>query len=467
MKRSELLFATVTLPLDYVTLVLAALAAYFVRYLPAIQNIRPVVFNLSFKDYLPIVLVTAIAWLVIFALTGLYAIGGTRRIGEELSKIFVACSAGLALVLAIMVFSRYLFDSRFIILAVWFLSIISISSERLFVRLIQRLAFKFGVGVHRVVIIGNGLIAQNLLAEFKHRPMLGYRVVEQLSEFNEASATQLQAMISGDKFDEVIQVNPNISREQTSALIDFADENHIVFKYTADLLGTQLANLDIRTLAGTPIVEVKRTRLDGWQRIYKRVFDILFSLVFIILFSPIMILTALAIKLTSRGPVFFKYKRIGQYGRPFTYFKFRSMIKDAHQYRFDQEFLARQQNLRQGSPMMKFKNDPRITKVGKFIRRWSIDELSEFFLVLIGRMSLVGPRPHEVEEVARYQKHHKKVLTLKPGMTGLAQISGRSDLDFEAEVRIDIYYIENWSLSLDLQIIFKTPWAIIKRRRTE
>jgi len=163
----------------------------------------------------------------------------------------------------------------------------------------------------------------------------------------------------------------------------------------------------------------------------------------------------------------FKYKRIGQYDKSFIYFKFRSMIANAHQYRFDQNFLAKQENLRQGSPMIKFKNDPRITKFGKFIRRWSIDELPELILVFIGKMSLVGPRPHEVEEVASYQKHHKKVLTLKPGMTGLAQISGRSDLDFEEEIKIDTYYIENWSLGLDLQIILKTPWALIKRCQAE
>ena len=467
MKRSELIFATITLPLDYLALILAALTAYFIRYWPVIQKIRPVIFDLPFKDYFSIASGSALVWLIIFVLSGLYSIGGTKRLSEELSKIFIACSAGLALVLAVMVFSRYLFDSRFIILAVWFLAIIFVSLERLTVRLIQRLSFKLGVGVHRVVIIGDGQIAKNLIFEFSQRPMLGYKIVDQFSEFDQSATSRLQAMIDGDKFDEIIQVNPNVSRQQTSALVDFANEHHLIFKYTADLLGTQLTNLEIVTMAGTPVVEVKRTRLDGWGRGAKRVFDLVFSLFFLIIFSPLMILTALAVKLTSAGPILFKYKRIGQYDKPFAYFKFRSMIANAHQYRFDQNFLAKQENLRQGSPMIKFKNDPRITKFGKFIRRWSIDELPELILVFIGKMSLVGPRPHEVEEVASYQKHHKKVLTLKPGMTGLAQISGRSDLDFEEEIKIDTYYIENWSLGLDLQIILKTPWALIKRCQAE
>ncbi|MCX6798167.1 MAG: sugar transferase, partial [Candidatus Falkowbacteria bacterium] len=118
-------------------------------------------------------------------------------------------------------------------------------------------------------------------------------------------------------------------------------------------------------------------------------------------------------------------------------------------------------------PMVKIKDDPRVTGLGKFIRRWSLDELPELFLVFIGRMSLVGPRPHLPEEVAKYENNHKKTLTIKPGITGLAQISGRSDLLFEEEVKLDIYYIENWSLMLDFSVLFKTPLAVLKHRQTE
>ena len=169
----------------------------------------------------------------------------------------------------------------------------------------------------------------------------------------------------------------------------------------------------------------------------------------------------------SQGKILFKYKRIGQHARQFTYFKFRSMKQGSHELRSDPIFLAEQKNLRQGSPMKKFANDPRITRVGRFIRRFSIDELPELFLVLVGKMSLVGPRPHEIEEVDKYQKHHKQLLTIKPGITGLAQVSGRSDLDFEDEVKLDAYYIENWKLGLDIQILLKTPWAVLRRRGAE
>jgi len=467
MKHSELFFTAAKPPLDYLALIFAALAAYFVRYLPAIQDIRPVAFNLPFKGYFNLVLLVALIWVAIFALSGLYTIGNTKKLREELAKVFIACSAGMAIVLAVMVFSRFLFDSRFIILASWGFAIIFVSIERLIVQLIQKMAYKIGFGVHRIVIIGNGRIAAELSKEFSNHLGLGFRIVGQLPSFNSEVALELKKMVETNSIDEIIQINPNLNAEQTMELINFANENHLGFKYTADLLGTQLTNLEVTTYAGTPVVEVKRTRLDGWGRIYKRIFDISGAIIITILASPIMLITALAIKIDSKGPILFKYKRAGQLGKPFTYFKFRSMIKDAHKYRFDPDFLAKQENLRAGSPMLKFKNDPRITRVGKFIRRFSIDELPELFLVLVGKMSLVGPRPHEIEEVSRYQQHHKKVLTIKPGISGLAQISGRSDLNFEEEVKLDTFYIENWSLGLDLQIILKTPIAVIKRRRAE
>ncbi|MCC7432050.1 sugar transferase [Candidatus Peregrinibacteria bacterium] len=200
----------------------------------------------------------------------------------------------------------------------------------------------------------------------------------------------------------------------------------------------------------------------------KRSFDFIGAICGIILLSPIMIITAILIKLDDpKGTIIFKFlddgsrvKRVGQKGRLFNFYKFRSMKPNTHNLRYSE--LAHL-DTRQGTPMVKIKNDPRITKIGSFIRKTSIDELPQLFNVLKGEMSLVGPRPHLPEEVAKYQKHHKFVLTLKPGITGMAQISGRSDLDFEKEVKLDTYYIENWSLLLDLKILIKTILVIFKR----
>ena len=464
MKRSEILFSAITVPLDFFALLLAAVTAYLIRYLPAIQSVRPVIFELPFRSFFSIAVVASISWVAIYAITGLYAMGGTRKLSEEISKVFIASSAGLALVLAVMGFSRFLFDSRFIILAAYVLALLFVVLERLIVRWIQHLAFARGIGLHRVVLIGDTDTSQQFMSYFEKRPGLGYRIVDHLPRFDPTVAQYLYDLVAEDKFDEIILVNPNLAEPQTIELVEFAAEHHIVFKYTADLLGTRLTNMEVRTLAGTPVVEIKRTRLDGWGRVAKRIFDIIGSVILIIVTAPIMLLTALAITFDSRGPIFFAYQRIGQHGKPFQYLKFRSMIKDAHQLRYAPEFQQAQKNLRSNSPMLKFQNDPRVTRVGKFIRRWSIDELPELFLVFIGKMSLVGPRPHESEEVRHYQRHHKRALTLKPGITGLSQVSGRSDLEFEDEVKLDTFYIENWSLWLDLQILAKTPWAVIRRR---
>jgi len=220
-----------------------------------------------------------------------------------------------------------------------------------------------------------------------------------------------------------------------------------------------------------PLVEVKKTPLDGWGRILKRLFDLIVSAGLIIMLSPIMLAVALLIKLDSPGPLFFAklddgtpLRRVGVAGRLFCYWKFRSMRPYSDSLRYTE---LSGQNLRNDGPMVKIKDDPRVTRVGKYLRRWSLDELPELFLVLRGKMSLVGPRPHLPEEVAKYEGRHKKVLTIKPGITGLAQVSGRSDLSFEEEVKLDVFYIENWSLWRDIVILIRTPLAVLKNRQAD
>lgn len=462
-KKTELIFSTILVPLDFLMLIAAALAAYFLRF-QALADLRPVIYGMPFWGFIKIAAFMSLIWLLIFALSGLYTIGGTRRILDELAKIFLACSAGLAAIIFLVFFNRDLFSSRFIILAAWVLAIVFVSFGRLAVRFVQRVLFRRGIGVHRAVIIGEDKSADILVNEFYKNPNLGLRVVKRYKKFDSETAKEMDELHQAMGVDEVIQAAGTASREETMDLIDFCNEHHIVFKYSADVFSVQAAKIDIRDYAGVPVAEIKRTRLEGWGRVYKRIFDILGSLILVIVTSPIMILTAIAIKIDSRGPVFWSklddgspVERIGQNGKPFHYFKFRSMKPGTHNLRYTE--LA-EQDFRRG-PLVKIKNDPRVTRVGRFIRRTSVDELPELFLVLAGKMSLVGPRPHLPEEVAKYKKHHKKVLIVKPGITGLAQISGRADLDFEEEVKIDVYYVENWSLKLDLYILFKTPFVVL------
>ena len=211
---------------------------------------------------------------------------------------------------------------------------------------------------------------------------------------------------------------------------------------------------------GVPLFEVGYPRLDNTQRSLKRLLDVVGSLSGLALLSPLLLTVVTLIKLTSPGPVFFKQKRVGADEKIFLCYKFRSMYQDAE--RRQAELEAR--NEAEGGVIFKIKNDPRITPIGQFIRRWSIDELPQLINVLLGEMSLVGPRPLPLRDFERMGELHKKRLAAIPGITGYWQTSGRSDLSFEDMVRLDLYYIENWSLSLDIKIILKTVSAVLRHQ---
>ena len=211
---------------------------------------------------------------------------------------------------------------------------------------------------------------------------------------------------------------------------------------------------------GVPLFEVGYPRLDNTQRSLKRLLDVTGSLSGLALLSPLLLTVVALIKLTSPGPVFFRQKRVGADEKVFLCYKFRSMYQDAE--RRQAELEAR--NEAEGGVIFKIKNDPRITPIGHFIRRWSIDELPQLINVLLGEMSLVGPRPLPLRDFERMGELHKKRLAAIPGITGYWQTSGRSDLSFEDMVRLDLYYIENWSLSLDIKIILKTVSAVLRHQ---
>jgi len=254
--------------------------------------------------------------------------------------------------------------------------------------------------------------------------------------------------------------NPNYTEENIVELVNFCHENHIVFKYIPNIYKTLTANFDIDIIGGFPLIELKRTRLDGWGRVIKRTFDIFASIIGLIVFSPLFAIVAMAIKLDTSGPIFARLKRVSK-NKEFILYKFRGMIAydpDGGAESLKASLAAF--NERKDGPLFKIKNDPRVTRVGKIIRKYRIDELAQFINILRGEMSLVGPRPHQPDEIEKYEKHHRKLLAIKAGATGLAQVSGSSDVPFEQEVALDTYYIENWSLWLDIKIILKTALKI-------
>jgi exopolysaccharide biosynthesis polyprenyl glycosylphosphotransferase len=214
-----------------------------------------------------------------------------------------------------------------------------------------------------------------------------------------------------------------------------------------------------RPVAGLPLIHVEAPEFTGGRKLVKYTVDRAMALLATLLVLPLMLVIAIAIKLDSRGPVFFRQVRVGQGGREFGVYKFRSMVINA-----DRMLNHLTGHNETDGLMFKMRRDPRITRVGRFLRKWSLDELPQLFNVLLGHMSLVGPRPPLPAEVARYSGDVRRRLLVKPGMTGLWQVSGRSDLSWEDGIRLDLYYVENWSLAADLSILWKTTGAVLRGR---
>ncbi|PJC40616.1 MAG: hypothetical protein CO042_02840 [Parcubacteria group bacterium CG_4_9_14_0_2_um_filter_41_8] len=457
MKRSELIFSFLLIPVDFLMLILAGLAVYFIRYHTFLVALRPPVFLIGLFDYISIVAIVSFIWLPLFAISGMYRIG-SRRLIEEFNRTVLGCSMGLVAVVLVIFFRHELFGSRFLVLAGWLSGIVFVFAGRVIIRSIQRSFFKKGIGVWRAIIFGDDRTAYNLANALKKDPLSGYSVIRHFRKLDDASMGSLSNIAKHNGADLVILADPNHGRREASGLYQFCQEHHMDFSYSADILEANRSNVEINDLGGLPVIHIKRTPLDGWGRIVKRVMDIILSLSALIVLIPVFILCAIIIKLDSRGTVFVKLIRLGDGGKKFELYKFRSMVKDAHKMKTHLSMF----NERGDGPLFKMKHDPRITRFGGFIRKWSIDEFPNFINVLKGDVSLVGPRPHEPEEVRLYSGYQKRLLNIKPGVTGLAQISGRSNLSFDEEARLDLFYIENWHFSLDVSILLRTPWVMIR-----
>lgn len=473
MKRFELAIATLLVPLDFVMLLSAALAAYYLRFEEIVTQYRPVVFDIDFATFLQSVIPLILIWLAIYALTGLYNIRHPRRILAEIKKVFVASSLGFAAI-TVMIFLRgELFNSRFIVLAAFLFALVFVTTARLVVRFVKFRFYRRGIGSRRVVLIGDDKTARSIARFMHEQPEYGMTVVKHIPQWDEQAVLSFSSLVQSHQPDVVLLAAVDLPRQTSEQLLDLSREHHLQFDYAADLFNTKAANTDISTIGDAPIVEIKPTPLEGWGRIWKRTFDLIVGILASALLLPIMMLISIAIKLDSRGPIIYKNERVGKSGALFFVYKFRRMKKeyctgpgydnDGQADRVEKDLIAKQSH-REG-PLYKISDDPRSTRVGRFLEKTSLDELPQFFNVVLGTLSLVGPRPHQPREVELYQKHHKRVLAIKPGVTGLAQISGRSDLDFEEEVRLDTYYVENWTIRMDLAILLKTPFALLRKHK--
>jgi exopolysaccharide biosynthesis polyprenyl glycosylphosphotransferase len=469
MKKIEIFLGSIKVPLDFVLTSIAIMAAYHLRLIlapfptPILPETVP-----TFLEQLFFSFKAGALLITIFAIGKAYSLKKTKG---EMGKIFMLWLVWVMAIITYYFFIRNFPYSRLTIIFSWTITLFLILSSRILLKRFQSFLHKsLNIGKTRLLLIGNNKLTLELFETFKKNH--SYKIIGVLGGKNKSSKlkiignlSQLKYIASKKKIDEII-LTKELSKEKSEEILALCDLKHITYKFIPSLSDMRRASLEIEEINGIPIISIRATTLDGWGKIAKRTMDIIGALVGLILFFPIMLITAIAIKIESKGPILFtkldngnRVKRVGKHGKTFNFYKFRSMKDKTDSLRYTK--LA-EQNIRKEGPLVKIQNDPRITKVGRIIRKTSIDELPQLFSVLYGTMSLVGPRAHLPEEVSKYENRHKFVLTIKPGITGLPQVSGRSDLHFEEEIRLDKYYIENWSIFLDIKIILKTFAVVLK-----
>lgn len=457
-----------TIITDLLLMNLGFALAYLARY--SFQWFLPTTFVVPYQEYLSQQLLLNLLLIVMFSQNGVWR----RRRGEfwldEVSRISFATATGIALLMAFTFFFRPLAFSRLLLVWVLVFVIVLVSLARLLRRWILVYQYRRGKGVDRALVVGSGEVGRSVIRTLLARPDLGFQAVGYLdagtTENNIGSGriphlggfTELEKILTDRDTDvqTVFVALPNHHQEQIEESVRLCQLHGIHSRVVPDLFQLSLNRVEFSNMAGIPMLSVREVRISPVERAIKRAIDLAITLLAAV---PVLIVTGLiilAIRLESPGPVLFWQERIGMKGKPFKMVKFRSMVVDAE----SQKEQLRQMNEASG-PIFKIKNDPRLTKVGRIIRRLSLDELPQLYNVFRGEMSLVGPRPPLPEEVAAYQPWHMQRLEVKGGITGLWQVSGRSDLTFDEQCLLDIYYIENWSLSLDFRLMLQTiPYSL-------
>ncbi len=383
---------------------------------------------------------------------------------DESYRIFGGVSIATLLTIAFIAFvlRDTLQYQRSTVVFAWAAGLITITLGRVLHGRVQRALQRRGVAAERVLIVGTGEVGRMLLQKIQYTPGLGYRVVGFVDGHGEESGRlsptkvmglpvlgaveDLPHIIEAHGISEVIIGLPEATHQELVGIVSQCEREKVSIRVFPDVFQIMASEVTISDLAGLPLLTIRDVALRGWKLTLKRIVDVAFSSLFLLFASPIMILTALLIKLDSPGPVFFAQERMGLDTKPFKMLKFRSMRADAER----------------NGPGWTTKDDPRRTRIGAFLRKTSIDELPQFINVLMGDMSIVGPRPEQpayVEQfrqsIPRYMERHRE----KAGVTGWAQINGlRGDTSIAERTKYDLWYIENWSLWLDFKIILRTAF---------
>jgi exopolysaccharide biosynthesis polyprenyl glycosylphosphotransferase len=412
-----------------------------------------------FPSYIPLLIVQIFSILSVFFFYRLYHLGRAVSKVDQFYSIFGGTSIGtmMAIAIASFVFKDSLFEfdyPRAMVIYAWVLDILFVNLGRLFHRWFRATIQERGWGRDRVLIVGTGPVAQMVLQKIQWSPFLGYQIVGLINgnggEVEGANVPvlgtpeEIPDLITQYAIDEVIIALPEVDHQELLRIISLCERNRVAIKVYPDLFQIMASTMSIDDLGGLPLISIQDTALRGYNLTLKRAVDLVGSAIGLIIVSPLMLLISLLIKLESPGPVFYVQERMGLDAKPFDLIKFRSMRQDAER----------------DGPGWTTEDDPRKTRIGNILRRTNIDELPQFINVLIGEMSLVGPRPERpvwVEQfkqsIPRYTERHRE----KAGMTGWAQINGlRGDTSIWERTKYDLWYIENWSIWLDIKILIRT-----------
>jgi exopolysaccharide biosynthesis polyprenyl glycosylphosphotransferase len=426
--------------------------------------------TLAWPGYLVTTALLPLVWVLAVSLNRAYE---PRFLGVGSEEFRRVARAGISLV-AIVSFTAYATQievaRHYVLISLPLLTVFTVVERYALRRWLHRRRAQ-GEYLHRVVVVGHELPVLEMLRRLGderyhglqvvaaclplpgQRPSLMERGVPVVGGFGSVA----QAVRLTDADTVAVLASPDLGPEQLRRLAWELEPTGADLMVAPSLVEVAGPRLSIRPVSGLPLLQVEQPRFDGGRRIVKSTFDRTLAVCALIVAAPILLGLALAVRLTSKGPAFFTQQRIGKDGEPFTMVKFRSMVVDAEQRR---EQLIEHSD-RDGL-MFKMHADPRVTKVGAMLRRYSLDELPQLFNVVGGSMSLVGPRPPLPEEVEQYGDDVRRRLLVKPGVTGLWQVSGRADLSWEESVRLDLRYVDNWSLAADLLILWKTARAVVR-----
>jgi len=460
--RMGVAFIIVMVVIDILMTNLSVFIAYWLRFHTELISFQVLH---TWHSYIGVAIAQSFLFPIIFAFRGQYRFKRSTSRIDELQKVFTAVSIGTVLTWAASAFfsSDFVYARALMALA-WLLAILLVWASRLLQYWIRGLLLKRGAMEARVLIVGTGEMGGAILQKIQQSPALGYRAAGFVSPHYRAGSEPIQGVpllggldevgpiVQRHAINEVIIAEPSLSHQRMMDIVAACEKERVNIKAFPDVFQIISSEVSIGDLNGLPMVSIRDAGLRGWNLALKRAVDIIISTSMLILFSPFMLLISLVIKLTSlRGPVFYIQERVGLDGKPFQMIKFRSMIPEAEE---------------ETGPVWATNGDPRATRLGAFLRRSSLDELPNFINVLIGEMSVVGPRPERpyfVEQfskkVPRYPERHRE----KAGLTGWAQVNGlRGNVSIEERTAYDLWYVENWTLWLDFKIILRTLIAIFR-----